>query len=104
MALSCHPERGGSGEVGEVSLASPETVDFVILSREDGEGSLRHVHGPAPDPSPSSRLRMTQRRESISSKSLRKGRRCRWRMRGAWPTTPTRDTWRKVSPFHARAR
>src|ERR1700704_2760187 len=31
----------------------------VILSREDGEGSLRHVHGPAPDPSPSSRLRMT---------------------------------------------
>src|SRR6266550_3664540 len=31
----------------------------VTLSREDGEGSLRHVHDPAPDPSPSSRLRMT---------------------------------------------
>jgi tRNA/tmRNA/rRNA uracil-C5-methylase (TrmA/RlmC/RlmD family) len=31
----------------------------VMRSREDGEGSLRHVHGPAPDPSPSARLRMT---------------------------------------------
>src|SRR6266850_2123216 len=39
----------------------PEGADEgrVIGSREDGEGSLRHVHGPAPDPSPSTRLRMT---------------------------------------------